>query len=352
MSKKNKKTDIIIKSLTVACIVCAIALVGVIAMAFVGGDDEVVTSGDVTTDIYETTLPVITTLADVNNAVVMTQPSVASTDVSTTAAPAQKMVYATEDVNIRSGPSSDTDLVGILPAGEGVIYISVDDAGWCRVKYDGEICYIHRDYLTTKATESQTTVKTINTEYPRWYLVVVDKTRKIPDGYVPSLEYVADSEEELDARVVKYYDAMVEAALEDGVEIVAASGFRSYETQEENFNELVEEYMYENDMTQEEAEAIAVTEILPPGCSEHNLGLAMDIGYIDQEFADTEAYEWLCEYACEYGFIERYTEENQEITGIIPEPWHWRFVGPAHAKKIKEAGITLEEYLQSYNVEY
>ncbi len=353
-SKNNKKTNIIIKALTGACIVCAVALVGVIVMAFVGGNDELVTGGNVTPDFIETTLPIITTLPDVDNAVITTQPSVSSTAVSsTTASSAQKMVYATEDVNIRSGPSEEDELVAVLAAGEGVIFISVDEEGWCRVKYDGEICYIHRDYLTTKTTESsQTAVKTINPEHPRWYLAIVDKTRQIPEGYVPETDYVADSEEELDSRVVAYFDAMCEAALEDGIELVAYSGYRSYERQQTNYNNLVQEYIDNNDMTREEAEAIAATEILPPGCSEHHLGLAMDINGTDYEFIYTDEYAWLDEHAHEYGFIERYTEENQEITGIIAEPWHWRFVGPAHAEKIKNAGVTLEEYLQYYNVEY
>ena len=159
--KKMKKTDVIIKVLAGLCVLCAIALIGVIVVAFVGGGDEVVTSGNVMPVVSDTTLPVITTLSDVNNAVITTQGAVSSTSATlTTAAPAQKMVYATEDVNIRSGPSADYDLVDVLPAGEGVIYISVDAEGWCKVKYDGEICYIHRDYLTTKATESST-IKTL-----------------------------------------------------------------------------------------------------------------------------------------------------------------------------------------------
>lgn len=357
--KKKSKTDIIIKVLTVACIICAVALAGVIVMAFVGDNDNV-TPGNVTPDtVLSTTAPVVTTPADINNGLISTEPSTQLVP-STTAASNQRLVYATEEVNVRSGPSTDDEILAVLPAGSSATFISLDTEGWCKVMYDGEICYIHRDYLTTAAPEgttstvgTNTTRKTIDPAQKYWYLVVVDKTRQMPEGYVPDLEYVESSDyQQLDSRVVPYYDAMVEAAIEDGVELEANSGFRSYDTQESNFNALVEEYMYDYEIDEQEAIAMVEKEILPPGCSEHNLGLAMDIGYIDESFRDTDAYAWLAEHAHEYGFIERYTEEKQDITGIIPEPWHWRFVGPSHATKIRNAGVTLEEYLQYYGVEY
>lgn len=369
--KKRSKNDIIIKVLTVACVICAIALISVIVIAFIGGNDSVTpgnaTAGNVTPDGAITTTAAInpsnTTFPGINNGNPSTQPSALSTTAPTTAASTQKLVYATEEVNVRSGPSTDDEILTVLSAGESAIYISIDEEGWCKVMYDGEICYVHRDYLTTvnpagaDAATTQpaatTTRKTVDPNAKLWYLVVVDKTRQLPEGFEPELEYVDSSDtEQLDARVVPYYDAMVEAALEDGVEIEANSGFRSYETQESNFNDLVEEYMYEYDVDEQEAIAMVEKEILPPGCSEHNYGLAMDIGYIDESFGDTEAYEWLDANAHKYGFIERYTEEKQSITNIIPEPWHWRFVGPEHATKMKNAGVTLEEYLQYYKVAY
>ena len=70
-------------------------------------------------------------------------------------------------------------------------------------------------------------------------------------------------------------------------------------------------------------------------------------------FKDTEQYKWLVENAGKYGFIERYPESKQEITGVIAEPWHWRFIGPAYVKDMETRGAeTLEEYLQSYNLKY
>lgn len=349
--KKNSKNDIIIKILTVACVICAVALIGVIVLAFVGDGGNNVTSGNVTpANVISTTEPVST-----SDALTTTQPSTQGTT-----APASNLVYATEQVNVRSGPSTDYEALAVLSVGESATLVSVNDDGWCEVIYKGTTCYIHRDYLSrtnpsaaTQPSDVNTTRKTVNPQAKYWYLVVVDKTRQLPEGFAPELEYVASSEtEQLDSRVVPYYDAMVNAALEDGVELEANSGFRSYETQQSNLNSLIQEYMYEYDIDEAEATIMAEKEILPAGCSEHNYGLAMDIGFIDESFRYTEAYEWLDAHAHEYGFIERYTEGKQSITNIIPEPWHWRFVGPEHAAKIKNAGISLEEYLQYYNVAY
>ena len=353
-NKSKKKIDVIIKILTAACIICALVLVAVLAIAFIG-DDEKVSSGNVTpdtviTDPTDTTLPIIE-----NN--ITTQPTAPSSTQSTSSAanPNQKIVYATEEVNIRSGPSTDYDILGQLPAGGSVIFISKVDEEWCKVVYDNEFCYVHIDYLTTKKPETvvqqtATERKTVSVTDSNWYVVIVDKNRQIPEGYVPETEYIADSDCSLDARIAKYYDAMYNAALEDGIELTPYSGYRSYETQEYNYNSLVEDYM-NSGLSQAEAEAEAATEILPPGCSEHNLGLAIDIVSTDYDFIYSEEYAWLSEHAHEYGFIERYTEEKQDITGIIPEPWHWRFVGK-YATQIKESGLCLEEFYQAKGVAY
>lgn len=359
-SPKNKKSkiDIIIRVLAVACIVCAVALIGVLVMAFIGGGNENVTSGNVTPDNIQTTDPVNTTLADINNNYLSTAPLTQDTTVGTTA-PAQRLVYATEEANVRIGASTDDEIINVIPEGESAVLVSVDEEGWCRVIYDSEVGYIHRDYLTlidpatvtTAPTDTSTGRKIINPNQPLWLLLVVDKTRQMPEGYVPNTTYIVESDEELDSRIAPYYEAMYQAALKDGITLTPISGYRTYSGQESNYNDLVEEYINDYDMTREEAEAEAATAILPAGCSEHNLGLAVDIISLEYDFIYTEEYEWLAEHAHEYGFIERYTEEKQDITGIMPEPWHWRFVGK-FAEPIKNSGLCLEEYLQHYGIQY
>ncbi len=87
-----------------------------------------------------------------------------------------------------------------------------------------------------------------------------------------------------------------------------------------------------------------------PGYSEHATGLSLDITSedyqnLDEKQADTAESKWLAENCYKYGFILRYPPEKADITGIIYEPWHYRYVGKEAAKEIKEKGITLEEYL-------
>jgi LAS superfamily LD-carboxypeptidase LdcB len=88
-----------------------------------------------------------------------------------------------------------------------------------------------------------------------------------------------------------------------------------------------------------------------PGTSEHHVGLAVDIlgsGYysLEQSFENTAAFKWLKAHCAEYGFILRYPKEKEHITGVIYEPWHYRYVGVDVAKEIMSRNITLEEYLE------
>ena len=86
----------------------------------------------------------------------------------------------------------------------------------------------------------------------------------------------------------------------------------------------------------------------PPGCSEHNCGLAADLNSpehttLDTGFADTAAFRWLCENAEQYGFILRYPKEAESVTGITYEPWHWRYVGAENAALLNQSGLCLED---------
>ena len=105
-------------------------------------------------------------------------------------------------------------------------------------------------------------------------------------------------------------------------------------------------------MSEEEAYAKTATETAIPGTSEASDGLGSRHRHPRptkcsmQAFADTPAGQWLSEHAAEYGFVLRYPQDKQEVTGIIYESWHYRFVGKTHAKLMKESGLCLEEYLQ------
>lgn len=140
------------------------------------------------------------------------------------------------------------------------------------------------------------------------------------------------------------YDAftkMFNDAASQGYSFCICSGYRSYEYQQELFENAL--------ATQSEAEAHMFSAY--PGRSEHHTGLAIDITSesmdwaLSQDFADYPEGRWLDEHCQDYGFILRYPEGKEDITGYQYEPWHFRYVGMEAAKEIMSRGITFEEYL-------
>ena len=131
------------------------------------------------------------------------------------------------------------------------------------------------------------------------------------------------------------------AAKQDGLHLIAASGFRSYRTQE-----LIYQRKIKNTGSVEKASLL----VAPPGSSEHQLGLAMDlkcktVQNLHPSFAKSKEGQWILENAHRFGFIIRYKEEWTEVTGYSYEPWHIRYVGITHAQIIHDLDIPLEEYI-------
>lgn len=134
---------------------------------------------------------------------------------------------------------------------------------------------------------------------------------------------------------------------ECGLELNGVSGYRNYEYQENLFNNEVTTYK-NLDYTEEEAKDIAKSMVALPGSSEHQTGLAIDFStnfFLSEEFGLEEVGLWLKENCKNYGFILRYPEDKTDITNIIHEPWHFRFVGLPHSLYITENNLTLEEYI-------
>jgi D-alanyl-D-alanine carboxypeptidase len=194
----------------------------------------------------------------------------------------------------------------------------------------------------TPGTLNEPTIITIDDD--NWNLTLVNTGYRIIDSYKPDLVYVCGSSERLDKKIAEHYEAMYNAAKEDGVTLTPCSGYRSYDRQKNNYNNKVA-YYEDLGYTKDEALEKAATIIMPPGSSEHNLGYAMDIVCVDEWFEDTDEFNWLMENAQDYGFILRYPKDKQDITKVTYEPWHWRYVGVEHAKKMKATGQVLEEYL-------
>ena len=128
------------------------------------------------------------------------------------------------------------------------------------------------------------------------------------------------------------------------------SGFRTYSYQTMLFETYTNNELTKNpNITRQEAEAIVLTYSTRPGTSEHQTGLAVDMATdasFSTDFQYTDHYKWLVENAWKFGFILRFPEEKFSVTTIQFEPWHWRYVGRYHAKKIHDLGVCLEEYIQ------
>lgn len=139
------------------------------------------------------------------------------------------------------------------------------------------------------------------------------------------------------------YERMATAAKKQGYELVAFSGYRSYEYQETLYTNYV------NRDGKDKADRYSAR----PGYSEHQSGLAFDIGekgkedlWLTSEFGETKVGQWLVANAHQYGFILRYPKGKEEITGFMYESWHFRYLGVELATEVFEAGVTLEEYLK------
>lgn len=175
-----------------------------------------------------------------------------------------------------------------------------------------------------------------------WELMLVNYSHKMPDGYQPQLTNAFGLQ--MDARIVAPFQKMKTAAQKDGVSLWISSAYRSGERQEQLFEQEIKNYQ-KSYPSKEEATAFAEKSVARPGYSEHNTGLAVDLNGVREDFDRDPAFRWLEQNAQDYGFILRYPKEKQEITRIKYEPWHYRYVGAENAKKMKEKGFCLEEYL-------
>ncbi len=189
------------------------------------------------------------------------------------------------------------------------------------------------------------TPKEVDVNARDWKLMLVNRDYILPQDYSPALaEAAKGTGVRMDARVAPEYQKMYDAAKKDGITLTPLSGHRRISTQKTNFENKINYYMSQGyDRTTATQKAAQI--ILPPGTSEHNAGLAMDIISLDVSFENTAAFRWLQEHAQDYGFILRYPKNKESITAITYEPWHWRYVGVEDAKKIKASGQCLEEYL-------
>lgn len=181
-----------------------------------------------------------------------------------------------------------------------------------------------------------------------WKLVLVNPWNPLPENYTVQTVTLQNGLQ-VDERCYSDLQAMMDACRADGLSPVICSAYRTREVQENLYQQEVGRYLDEG-YEQDAAEAEAGKSVAVPGTSEHQLGLAVDIVDIDHQLLDesqenTEVQKWLMAHSWEYGFILRYPTGKSEITGIIYEPWHYRYVGREDAERIHALGGCLEEYL-------
>mgnify|MGYP002624846114 CR=1 FL=1 len=177
-----------------------------------------------------------------------------------------------------------------------------------------------------------------------WRLILVNSRHAVPSDYEPALLRLSNGVE-VDERIYPDLQEMFDAARAQGVNPTVVEGYRSHEDQTAMMQSYVDRYIGQG-YDRSEAEVMAREYVAEPGTSEHELGIAVDVGAGSGSGAE-QVYAWLAENAYEYGFILRYPEDGEEITGIAYEPWHYRYVGREAALEIYTRDITLEEYLKA-----
>lgn len=169
--------------------------------------------------------------------------------------------------------------------------------------------------------------------------VLVNKYNALPEDYVPQLEALGSryGSGSLQPEAAAAFRAMADAAREDGISLRSVSAYRSYTRQENLYSRYLS---YDSQASVDSYSA-------RPGFSEHQTALALDINTasLSAHFENTPAYAWLTEHCAQYGFILRYPQGKEDITGYRFEPWHYRYVGAEIAQICMSQDLTYEEYI-------
>jgi D-alanyl-D-alanine carboxypeptidase len=191
-------------------------------------------------------------------------------------------------------------------------------------------------------------------------LMLVNKDNALPSSFTPNLVtvpsnyyYTTDKDTRFDSSAASYLEKFLTAGRTAGYkDLCVLSGYRTYAYQQSNYDRHVKSLEAKGE-TVSQAKIDAAKLVAPPGTSEHETGLAVDIisstwynktKDLTSDFDTTAAFTWLYANCTKYGFILRYSKDKVSETGYEYEPWHYRFVGVENAKKIKDSGLCLEEY--------
>jgi len=182
-----------------------------------------------------------------------------------------------------------------------------------------------------------------------WELILVNADNRLESDWTPpTVITVSDSQCPIDSRIEEPLMAMAQACKDAGLSVYLSSGYRSYSEQAANFTRVCN-----NNGVADGKDANGFYITMPAGGSEHQTGLAVDITDVyypikDSSLENTETFKWLKEHCTEYGFILRFPSDKEEITGVMYEPFHFRYVGVEVAEYMTENNLCLEEFVALY----
>ena len=220
------------------------------------------------------------------------------------------------------------------------------------IRKDGKETYLYPSVTYTYSTSVDESILT--TGLNPTYLYLANKQHPVDEDYDPgtlvSLKSPYASGGKLEERTAQALYAMMDEMRAAGIsDVYVTSAYRTFTYQQ---------YLYEKYITDEEnkglshADAVKAAErySAPPGYSEHQTGFVVDfmtstMSDLDESFERTAAFAWLSENCYRFGFILRYPQDRQAATGVVFEPWHWRYVGVENALAIRASGLSLEEFL-------
>lgn len=198
--------------------------------------------------------------------------------------------------------------------------------------------------ITSQETPApfNTTLYSIDSPGSLW--LIVNKKRSISSAYTPanlvSPPVAVEKSLQIRNELTESLSKLFNEATQSGHSLMIASGYRSYSTQVTTYNYFVAQY----------GEAEASRFSAKPGTSEHQTGLAVDISrtdrahYLEESFGSDPAGLWLKDNAYKYGFIVRYPQGKEAVTGYRYEPWHLRYVGPELSQELYSKNTTMEEF--------
>ncbi len=238
----------------------------------------------------------------------------------------EKLYFITEDIYLKAKANKDSRSLLKIPKGSHLQELSSYNKDWYKLTYNNKTGYVQ-----TKLIKKATGYKVANT-------IIVNKGYPLSSSFNPGIN----------PQALKAVNMMIRDAKKDAIKLNIFSDFRSYNYQKNLFNRYVKK----------DGRKKAETYSARPGHSEHQTGLAFDIGganskyYTSEKLGQMKEGIWMAKNSYKYGLILRYPKDKEDITGYKYEPWHFRYVGVDLAKKIRASGLSLDEYFHAVEADY